>query len=143
MKVKLCYWCRVEGTEINPRTAEPYGHCAKHRAEKRKIGRVYESKHRPQNNVRAKRYNTGLRQKFFAMYGDKCACPNCSEVNPKFMTVDHIKGGGTKHRRKTGSNNKMIREAIQKYKPDLYQPLCWNCNCGRAHNNGKCPHLEE
>jgi hypothetical protein len=23
-----------------------------------------------------------------------------------------------------------------------FQVLCWNCNCGRAFNNGICPHVE-
>jgi hypothetical protein len=34
---------------------------------------------------------------------------------------------------------KIIRE---NYPPE-YQVLCFNCNCGRALNGGRCPHEDQ
>ncbi len=140
---KYCHWCKIKVEEINSRTGQPYSHCAKHRAEKTNIRKKWDSNNRKSIAAKARRYNKNLRSKFFNMYGHKCACSGCSEANIKFMTIDHIQGGGIEHRKESGSNNKMIREAIAKYRPDLYQSLCWNCNCGHSANGGICPHLEE
>ena len=141
-KYRLCLWCKTV-EDINPRTDQPYSHCLEHRKAKRKIAKKWESKNTDKVRSRTKVYNRKLRRRFFDMYGHKCACLKCPETNTKFMTIDHIQGGGIKHRKITGSNNKMIREAIAEYRSDLYQPLCYNCNCGRSANGGTCPHLEE
>ena len=34
-------------------------------------------------------------------YGRRCAC--CGECNPIFLTIDHINGGGRKHRKEIGN----------------------------------------
>lgn len=79
-------------------------------------------------------------------YGDQCAC--CGETNPLFLTIDHVNNDGWKDRPRNKNGNysdrlfsghkylKIIRENF----PDYLQLLCWNCNCGRARNNGICPH---
>ena len=74
---------------------------------------------------------------------NKCACPNCPETNPNFLTIDHINGGGTKHRKeidpKQPVGNRFYRWLIQHNFPEGYRVLCWNCNCGKA-SYGVCPH---
>lgn len=74
--------------------------------------------------------------------GRNC-CECCGEKNLEFLTIDHIKGGGNKHR-------KRLRK---KYKTNLYMPtilkrlgypsgyriLCYNCNSSLGHY-GYCPH---
>jgi hypothetical protein len=84
-----------------------------------------------------------LRQKQAVMdhYGNKCAC--CGEGNIKFLTVDHIDGGGNLHRKTISSGaGAMCRYLVKNNFPDGFQMLCWNCNCGKAMNGGVCPHLE-
>jgi len=69
-----------------------------------------------------------------------CAC--CGEKEFGFLTVDHVNGGGTAQRSETGGGWSFYRWLIKNDFPDGYQILCYNCNCGRAANNGICPHKE-
>jgi hypothetical protein len=82
-------------------------------------------------------------QTFNAYGGPKCAC--CGETNPGFLTLDHIDGGG--HQQvlklfgsKSGSSKRLYKWLRDQKYPAGYQVLCFNCNCGRGTNNGKCPH---
>lgn len=68
-------------------------------------------------------------------YGGKCNC--CGERNTRFLTIDHINNDGYKERGNRGIMFKLRRLGWPK---DIYQLLCWNCNCGRAANGGICPH---
>ena len=71
---------------------------------------------------------------FFEMYGEKCAC--CGEATKEFLTMEHINGlqGQKKHR-----GMGQYTDAINEYRPDIYETLCMNCNhaIGRI---GYCPH---
>ncbi len=78
--------------------------------------------------------------KVFSHYGLSCSC--CGESNFKFLTIDHIDGGGAEHRRKIGQNN-IYRWLVKNNFPDWFQTLCWNCNSGREVNGGICPHKEQ
>ena len=76
-------------------------------------------------------------------YGGKCKC--CKEKDIRFLTIDHIEGGGTKHRRELGGGRKVSSRGFylmlrRESYPKGYQVLCWSCNCGRALNGGICPH---
>jgi len=104
-----------------------------------------------------------LKDQFIEMYGWVCAC--CGESNPAFLTLDHVKNDGTEHRNKHThvrfeevesngikfprflglSTNRvaLMKEVLSEYRPDRYRILCYNCNFGRAHNGGLCPHKRE
>jgi hypothetical protein len=66
----------------------------------------------------------------------RCAC--CGELNVLFLTIDHIDNGGNKHRKEIGAGN--LYRWLRDERPAGYRVLCFNCNCGRAINNGVCPH---
>lgn len=66
---------------------------------------------------------------------NKCAC--CKERHLEFLSIDHIKGGGTKHRKEIGAGNFYIW-IIRNNFPDGFRVLCFNCNW--AMRLGKCPH---
>jgi hypothetical protein len=90
------------------------------------------------NNLRAKKYRYNLRMKVFNHYGKKCAC--CGDNNINHLTIDHINGGGTNHRRKIGLNGSSVYFWLIKNNfPEGYQTLCYNCNCSKGHV-GYCPH---
>lgn len=73
----------------------------------------------------------------FEHYGGfKCAC--CGEPNRFFLTIDHIQGGGNKHRKKW--KTQLVTWLYYHGLPDGYQVLCFNCNSGRARCGGVCPH---
>ena len=68
----------------------------------------------------------------------KCSC--CGESQERFLTLDHINNDGWKDKRKYGRS---VMDMVKKQSyPEGYQILCYNCNCGRAHNKGVCPHEE-
>lgn len=72
--------------------------------------------------------------------GTVCAC--CGESNVKFLTIDHIFGGGTAQRKQLKGVCSIYRWLKRNNYPSGYQVLCYNCNCARAYNNGICPHKE-
>lgn len=75
------------------------------------------------------------RQRVLTHYGGVCEC--CGEDRYEFLSIDHIEGGGTQHRKKVGSN--IDRWLIKEGFPEGYRVLCHNCNF--AHGlYGACPH---
>jgi hypothetical protein len=82
-----------------------------------------------------------LKSDVFTAYGGKCDC--CGESNPKFLTLDHRGSDGSKHRKEVKNSKGVYSWARKNNYPDTLRLLCWNCNCGRAHNGGTCPHEEQ
>lgn len=81
-----------------------------------------------------------VRATVFAHYGEKCAC--CGIDDAGFLTIDHVNGGGTKHRKQI--NKKSIYNwLIQQGFPEGFQTLCFNCNLGKSKCGGICPHERE
>lgn len=112
-----------------------------YREKNREKLREYRRKRKHHFNKIHKEYRERVKKKVFEHYGLKCAC--CGESNPKFLTLDHINGGGTKERKKNSNSViSMFLKIIKNNYPKDYQVLCWNCNLGRQHNKGICPHRE-
>lgn len=72
---------------------------------------------------------------FEAYGGYRCGC--CGETTKPFLTIDHIDGGGVKHRKEIGIDF-YVWLARNNF-PDGYQVLCMNCQFGRKFC-GVCPH---
>jgi len=96
--------------------------------------------------VYAKRTVRHLREDVFRAYGGKCACPACGEDNLLFLTIDHVNGGGNKHRKEVLGSH--LKAGVHTYVwlrqqgyPKGFQILCFQCNMGRNRNGGICPHL--
>ena len=86
----------------------------------------------------AKRYK--VKREVFEKYGGcKCAC--CGDTEIVWLSIDHIDGGGNKHRKelknKCGVN--FYNWLKKQNYPDGYQVLCMNCQFGK-HACGICPH---
>lgn len=80
-----------------------------------------------------------LKDVVFEAYGGrhpKCKC--CGENDIRFLSVDHINGGGTKHKNSVPGRS-IYRWLKRNGFPKGYQLLCHNCNQGK-HIYGKCPH---
>lgn len=92
------------------------------------------------NRGRGRKYWSDLREECFLAYGGFiCAC--CGETEVKFLTLDHANNDGAKHRKEIGSRGAGIFKWLRDHKyPPGFQVLCFNCNCGKARNNGICPH---
>lgn len=69
----------------------------------------------------------------------KCSC--CGESILEFLTIDHINGGGGKHRSelKRGSGD-IYRWLKSNNYPEGFQVLCFNCNSSKHYGNGVCAH---
>jgi hypothetical protein len=93
------------------------------------------------NAPRLKEIRLKQKKTVFDYYGNKCNC--CGENNIKFLSIDHINNDGYKERKgRGGSSDQIHRNIIKNNFPDTYQILCFNCNLGKARNNGVCPHID-
>ena len=78
-----------------------------------------------------------LRDAVLEAYGGKCECYD--ERQHQFLTIDHINGGGTRHRKEVGRH--VYAQLRREGYPDGYRVLCWNCNWA-YRLAGSCPHRE-
>lgn len=93
--------------------------------------------------VHTRHYRDKLKKQVFDHYGNQCAC--CGEIEEKFLSIDHVNGGGNQHRKQISSGydsggGQTYLWLIRNNFPDGFQLLCMNCNWGRTYNNGVCPH---
>lgn len=67
--------------------------------------------------------------------GPTCAC--CGESEIEFLTIDHVNGGGNKHRREVRYS--MYEWLKKKGYPPGFRVLCMNCNWVTRYGQ-ECPH---
>lgn len=85
-----------------------------------------------------KKWREALKLETFNAYGG-CICVCCGEVNLGFLTLDHINGCPEGRKRKD-TTIRLYSKLKQLDYPRGFQVLCYNCNLGRAHHGGICPH---
>jgi|SRR6266850_4244144 len=86
-----------------------------------------------------KRYNHRKRAIVLEHYNYTC---NCCKVKfeQEFLGIDHINGGGGKHRKEPGiCGGGIYRWLIKNNFPPEFQCLCHNCNQAKGYW-GTCPH---
>lgn len=77
--------------------------------------------------LRGKRRARKLKLEIVNAYGGECKC--CGETQPYFLTIDHINGGGKKHRATVGYGQKFYTWLKHNNYPlDEFRLLCMNCN---------------
>ncbi len=88
-----------------------------------------------------KKYDSKIRLTALQAYSDKepkCSC--CGEKTIEFLGIDHIYGGGNKHRKLLKSKGTTLYLWLKKNNyPKGYQVLCHNCNLAKGYY-GECPH---
>lgn len=72
-----------------------------------------------------------------AAYGGRCEC--CGETETRFLSLDHVNGGGTKHRAMLGGGRKLRQFLKAEGWPSGYRILCMNCQFGTRYGQ-TCPH---
>lgn len=72
-------------------------------------------------------------------YGGVCQC--CHNSRLACLTIDHIYGSGTEHRKEVGLGSGIYRWLLRNDMPAGFAVLCANCNHGKARNGGVCPHF--
>lgn len=77
--------------------------------------------------------------------GDPPTCACCGETMYQFLAIDHLNGGGFRHRkqivgeRKNPGGSVLYRWLRDHGYPPGYQVLCHNCNLAQGYY-GQCPH---
>lgn len=77
-----------------------------------------------------------LRLEAIKRYGGVCTC--CGEKQIEFLCIDHVEGGGNKHR-KTMTTKSIGEWLYANNYPKGFQVLCFNCNSAKSAYK-KCPH---
>lgn len=78
---------------------------------------------------------------YYSSNPPKCAC--CGEEHIEFLTMDHINGGGIKHRKEVKGAYKLCLWLKKNNYPEGFRVLCMNCNhfIGRNSQYKRlCPH---
>lgn len=91
---------------------------------------------------RMKRYREKIRRHVIKHYSNgKMCCACCGENLYEFLCIDHIAGGGNKHRGeiKRGTGCAFYVWLKKNHYPEGYRVLCYNCNSSLGHY-GYCPH---
>lgn len=92
--------------------------------------------------VNKKRFE--LKLETLRAYGSICSC--CGEHRPEFLTLEHTRRDGGKHRREIGVKAGVWFYAWLKkrgFPQDLGITVhCFNCNCSKGQY-GFCPHQKE
>lgn len=111
-----------------------------HQAHKEKINaasRRYNDSHKIERRATRKKYRENLKRQAFQHYGGAiCIC--CRETHIEFLSIDHIYGGGTAHRRGISYGDFYLWLKNHNYPPG-YRVLCMNCNSSLGYS-GYCPH---
>jgi hypothetical protein len=142
MATKLCPRCQTE------KDVDAFSHSSRE-----KDGLQYFCKNclqeinRTQNAKRKKnglhsyhqKYRRTLRQQVLEKYGGTLPhCQCCGETTLEFLAIDHIEGGGVRHRTDIGQSR--LYTWLKKHNfPDGYRVLCHNCNVSFGIY-GYCPH---
>ena len=150
------YWNRkfCENCVVKIRNEQALKSYYKHHEEAKKRSRKYHHKFVLEKNIKPevykkwrkqrteynKKYSVKIRLEVLKKYSGefpKCAC--CGEKQIEFLTIDHINNDGAKHRKEIGKGRLYQWLYKNKFMPDRFQILCWNCNLSKYHY-GKCPH---
>lgn len=114
-------------------------HYMRERRKKIKLGIVnptpFSLKTKTKNKHYQRDYQRKAREMVIKYYGGVCEC--CKEKHIQFLAIDHIHGGGRKHRKIVGTN--ICLWIIKNNFPDGFRVLCHNCNMSIGFW-GICPH---
>jgi hypothetical protein len=97
------------------------------------------------NKVKIAKYSSDRRIKIktevLTYYGNgKCACVKCGFDDIRALSIDHINGNGSEHRKENRyvRGNHVYEWLKQNKFPDGYQTLCMNCNFIKRIENNEC-----
>mgnify|MGYP003443338865 CR=1 FL=1 len=112
-------------------------HRERNRQRYRDVHRDWRAANPDKVQARRRESDKRLRDAILNVYGPDCAC--CGESEPTFLTLDHINGGGSQHRKSI--HGKVYAQLRREGFPDGYRVLCWNCNWA-YRLMGDCPHRQ-
>lgn len=133
----------MEWRRANPERAREIGAASLRRRRPKVLAylRDYYRKNRDRELAQAKDRHVSLKANAYQAYGGaRCSC--CGEHRLPFLSLDHMDGKGSQHRRSIGRGSNIYAWLRDNGYPPGFQVLCHNCNHGRYLNGGVCPHAE-
>jgi len=113
----------------------------KDKVKQRESHRRWHFRNREKVLIKQREYRKKIKERVLSHYGKgnpKCEC--CGEQIKEFLCIDHIGGGGTKHRNQIGKGY-LYFWLIKNNFPEGFRILCYNCNQAISLY-GKCPHKQ-
>ena len=117
-------------------------HMEQIRKRKREYYKKWYQKHKDYEKQRKKKTFLKIKNEVLSHYSNgtpKCVC--CGETHIEFLTINHIKGGGRKHREELGirGGHKFYWWLKKNNYPEGFNVMCMNCNFAFGVY-GYCPH---
>jgi hypothetical protein len=97
-----------------------------HRSGLIELKKRWDEAHRQEAKEYQKAHRYDRKILVISQYGGKCACCGLDQIDA--LTIDHINGGGNKHRKEVGGTNGLYKWLVQNNFPEGFQVLCSNCN---------------
>ncbi len=118
--------------EINAYQRKYYQEHPAHRAAAKECALRYHQEHREEclvySKIHGARRRIALKLSILTHYGDgECACVKCGFNDIRALSIDHINGGGTAHRKIVGSGDRIYAWLVRNDYPQGFQTLCMNC----------------
>jgi len=111
--------------------------CARHRDKLRARLKRYDELHPEVKKAGIKRYKAKAKLETLTHYGGgRAVCVQCGYSDLRALTIDHINGGGTKHRASIHGASLYTWLRKNEY-PEGYQTLCMNCQLIKRVENGE------
>lgn len=95
--------------------------------------KIWREAHKNEIRAYAKRWNTELKLRVFQHYG--MVCSRCGFSDMRTLSIDHLNGGGTQHRKKVGEGASFYVWLEKAGYPEGYQTLCMNCQFIKREEN--------
>lgn len=84
--------------------------------------------------IRNRARRVRIKREVIGHYSDgKFSCNRCRFSDMRALSIDHINGGGSKHRREVGVGNAFYNWLRNNHYPNGYQVLCLNCQFITRH----------
>lgn len=135
--VRLAAWREKNREKIREQTKAYY---ETHKNEWRAGERRRRAANPDQTRLVTREFRRRVRLEVLTKYGLRCVC--CGETELAFLTIDHVQGGGRRHRERIGGTTALYNELRRQPKSPDFRILCSNCNCARGFY-GTCPHESE
>lgn len=129
----------IKNIEIKKAWQKNYG--LAHKVERSIYNKEYRKTHSYKDYYKtsSEKYRQKIKLIALQYYGGnppKCSC--CGEYRIEFLAIDHIDGGGSKHRKERKGQSIYQWLKINNY-PNGYRVLCHNCNMSLGFYK-YCPH---
>lgn len=89
------------------------------------------------HNTKSRDNHRKSREAMIEAYGGKCEC--CGDEAIEFLCLDHIDGGGSRHRKYESNSTLFRRLRREGFPKGEYRILCHNCNFSYSAYS-YCPH---